>query len=306
MKKIILFIFIISILGCSRRDYVKYEEGYIWGRETHWRGNQFTKPFGEKQLKIAKEGYIYSLAAAVSLQNNSTNALEAFQHMLFLPDRLKLVESYKDSISGFEVQLFELYSKDNPLNLEELIISFVGSNDWKDWIYTNFGGDKRQYKLARTYVENIAFRNKYKDIDIVVTGYSLGGGLAIHVTRNEETSKYIKKTWAFNPSPKTNSDNMIDDRIWVAGADKEVLKFVRKNKNVSETQTSLDFYLVKSSIIYDHFRWTLAIDLLHVADRAFYEDAIKQGKDPNMIKTEPQEIIENSYFAASKKIKSQL
>lgn len=37
---------------------------------------------------------------------------------------------------------------------------------------------------------------------LVVTGHSLGGALAVHVTKSPETGDLVSEAWAFSPSPK--------------------------------------------------------------------------------------------------------
>lgn len=290
-----------SIAACSS-NYTKYETGDFWCNERYLKVEN--KPFGFKHLEVAKRGYIYSLASSLVLQKENN---EGFSHSYKAPARLVLVEKLDRHYSGFEASTFKLYSPDDLTNLKEIIIAFTGSNDSADWITTNLFFSQSQYRLARQYVISIAQRFPGKRL--VVTGTSLGGGLAVHVTKHKDTSSLVSETWAFNPSPKNYVNDDIDDRIWLASTNGEALKTMRSpwmrwwpgvsNIGSPESQTAENYYLISSNLAYAHFRWVITRNMLFAADLAVLkEKECKAAAECSSVLTEPLEILKKSHFEA--------
>jgi hypothetical protein len=291
-------IIFLTFSGCSQRvcqnPKASYNEsGKIWTSEPYLRKRD--KPFDLTHLTVATKGYIYALAGTLALQKN-TNTND--NHFFIAPKRLKLIDSPPRDSSGFEVKTFELYPKDTRIKeIKEIIIAFTGSNDSKDWFLTNLLFSHKQFTLAKKYVKKIHL--KYPNKPIVVTGYSLGAALAIHVTKHNETSSLISEAWAFNPSPKTYVHGKEDKRIWVASTKSEMLKGIRKwylnflpgiaKIGAPKNQTATNYYLVKSNPIHSHFRWVLTREMLHVAD--FHIHKTTQSEN-----TEPLNILKASRF----------
>ena len=290
---------ILLLLGaCST---VPYEKGAIWCNEAlkYEPGIHFDRP----HLEVARRGYLYALAAAYVLQNNSD---EDSDHWFALPPRVKEVDRPQRHSSGFEVGTFEVRSRpgDNE-PVEEVIVAFTGSNDSADWLFANLFFSRSQYDLARSYVEITAKR--YPGKRIVVTGFSLGGALAGHVTKNPKTGPLISEAWLFNPSPKLYANDSYDKRIWVAALRGEVLHVIRSRPfellwpginriGAPWYQNAQDFYLISAFPIYGHYRWALARNILFVADYAHLQD--RPGPvDPQRAR-EPRQILEASKFKA--------
>ncbi|MNM98664.1 hypothetical protein D3C81_1112000 [compost metagenome] len=135
---------------------------------------------------------------------------------------------------------------------------------------------------------------------LVVTGISLGGALAVHVTKNPATSALISETWAINSSPRTYADSERDKRIWSVASDKEALTWSRKPGfhpyagwgliKGDPDHSAQDFNLIDSNLFYAHYRWGIARQMLFVADYKLS----KRGSVNEW--TEPLAILHNSKF----------
>ena len=134
---------------------------------------------------------------------------------------------------------------------------------------------------------------------------SLGGALAVHVTKNDETPAVVNEAWAVNPSPKIYADGNINDKIWLAAHRGEALSIFRTAPfrilpgvsfiGSTDEHTVDDFYLIKTNQIYGHFRWVLPIQMLHVADFALLKDGGNASGT-----TEPFEILKRTNFKGAK------
>ncbi|MBK9218756.1 MAG: DUF2974 domain-containing protein [Uliginosibacterium sp.] len=258
------------------------------------------RPFDAQHLKIAKRGYLYALAAALALQKDDP---EGRAHYFTPPPRMLEVDRPHRDASGFEAVSFEIHALDGEQSLQEVVVAFTGSNDDADWKDANFGSDRRQYRLARKYLKTIALRPQYRGVRVVATGFSLGGALAVHVTKHHETSAFVAETWAFNPSPKTWVSGKPDRRIWLAAVQDEALHFARSKflaalvPGVSpigapHSQTAEGFYLLEANPVYRHFRWVLTRNILYAADLAL------MAEQPISTTTEPLDILQASHFAS--------
>ena len=209
----------------------------------------------------------------------------------------------QDAASGFEASSFEVTDPVNPKHLREIVIAFAGSNDDSDW-RTNFYFDKTQYGQAIAYVQRISAL--YPGVPIAITGYSLGGALAVHVTKNTATAHLIYAAWVFNPSPKTWADSSINPKIWQAATSDDILKIARlqifhflpgvANVGAPINQRAENYYLIESNPVHAHFRWALARNILHSADLALWKQSIDKTAT-----TEALEILQRSRFKACPK-----
>lgn len=259
------------------------------------------RPFDARHLKVAQRGYLYAMAAALALQKNNA---EGRAYHFATPARLREVDRPRRDRSGFEVSSFELLDAPGG-QVKELVIAFSGSNDDADWDYTNFGDDTRQYTLARRYLQKMAMRPEYRTVRLVVTGFSLGGALAVHVTKHAETRRLVAETWAFNPSPKTWVGNQTDRRIWLAATASDGLAPLRQIGTsllpgvgligAPASQRAENFYLLEANPVISHYRWVLTRNLLHVADLA---QRIEQASDAP---TEALGILQASSFRSCQK-----
>ncbi len=295
----ILLVSVLTLGGCTSIDYPKYECGKIWGAERVVKDGDFHP----KYLTASKRGYIYALAGALILQKDNKEGREHY----FAPlDRLHGIDGLyvNDKATGFEATTFELFEDNKSQVPHEVVIAFAGSNDPKDWIQNFSPLSATQYQQAVDYVKRVKAISRYASIPLTVTGYSLGGALAVHVTKNPKTSGDVNEAWAFNPSPKIYSDGNSDEKIWLAAHRGEVLSITRTAPfrilpgvsfiGATDEHTVDDFYLIKTNQIYGHYRWVLPIQMLHVADFALLKDGGSVSGT-----TEPFEILKRTKFAGA-------
>lgn len=111
--------------------------------------------------------------------------------------------TFEDPVSGLAYDFYEKRSSN------EVVIAFRGTDGWKDW-YSNIptlvpfysgivGLIKNQYPLASKIYKNYLSNYPKKKI-IALTGHSLGGGLALHISFD-----YGVKAVTFDTSPNTNN-----------------------------------------------------------------------------------------------------
>lgn len=293
----------LTLGGCASVDYPKYECGKIWGAERVVKDGDFHP----KYLTASKRGYIYALAGALILQKDNK---ESNEHHFASLDRLRWVDDLyvRDKATGFEVITFELFEDNKSQLPSEIVIAFSGSNDTKDWIQNLSPLSTKQYQQAVDYVKNVKSISRYASIPLKVTGYSLGGALAVHVTKNPETSNFVKEAWAFNPSPKIYADGNTNNKIWLAAHRGEALSILRTTPfrilpgvsgiGATDEHTVDDYYLIKTNFIYGHYRWVLPIQMLHVADFA-----LMKNEESAAVTTEPLEILKRANFAGAKPCK---
>ena len=252
----------------------------------------------KKILALSKEGYVYALAATLTLQKNNTDEQFNFKTPYYLK---KIDELSEEKFNGFAADSFTYR---NPITgNNELIIAFRGSDQFfMDYLFQNFGVYQVQNKSAREYIKYaVKFRDEHRSNfgpKVVVVGNSLGGALAAHVTNHKDTAADITDAWAFNPSPRTGILPPLggNPKIRLLSTKSEVLNFSeRKHIGAQEKNEYTDYDLIKSSSIYNHYRWVLAREILWYADFAFYLESDKRA-----ITTPPLEIIKSQKIMLAK------
>lgn len=293
-----LFALLISsqalLFGCSvlPTNWGK-EEGLAWCNERYLDlvdeyQNQ-PKPGSslEKKLRLSSQGYIYSMAAVLTLQDETKDSTYNFKQ----PKSLQHLKQYDvKKASGFEASTFLHTDKSGtPI---EVIISYAGSNQIRDYLLHNISPIPNQYGSARDYVKMIHNAPEAKGLKIITTGYSLGGGLAAHVKKHEETAHLVDQAWTFNPSPRIGwgVSSKQDDDIYLLATSQEVLGIFKRTKiGAKKEHRSESFNLIDSSSIYSHYRWVLARQVLQYADLKEYIDSGRTSQS-----TEPLDIIKTS------------
>ncbi|SDB53834.1 Protein of unknown function [Pseudomonas sp. NFACC23-1] len=239
-----------------------------------------------KKLRLSKDGYIYALAATLTLEKDNSEKQYNFGPIKNLT---KIPSLSVDKLNGFQAETFTF---PDPRGKKQLIIAFRGSDQFLiDYLGQNFGFWQIQNSSAREYVLNaMHYRDTHKDEfsdKVVVTGNSLGGALAAHVTNTKYTEKFITEAWLFNPSPRpgVSPPQGGNPKIRLLSTRSEILNISSRSQiGVQERNKYTDFDLIESSSFYNHYRWVLAREILWYADLAQYFD---QKKHPSFIATEP-------------------
>jgi dienelactone hydrolase len=243
-----------------------------------------------KKWRLARDGYIYAVAATLTLQREDKGSQFNFQQ----PSVLKSVDSLtEDKFNGFQAETF-IYDHDGK---KEAVIAFRGSDQFIiDYLFQNFAIWQVQNPSARDYVKRVASDPAVKGMDIVVVGNSLGGGLAAHVAYHPETRKFIKSAWVFNPSPRTGvaKPQREDPRMHMLATTQEILGVSERRKiGAFHENRSEEFDLVSSSSIYSHYRWVLARQVLWYADLSYFVESGRKSSS-----TPPLEILKTQKIDA--------
>lgn len=168
-------------------------------------------------------------------------------------------------------------------------MTFKGTNDARDWFLHNLSPAPEQYKMARAYVKRI-YSSQIPRSRIVVTGFSLGGGLASHIIQHPETSHMVQEAWLFNPSPRDGVNTKQNKQVWFAATRGEILGWLRWNYVGSPpSNRGTDFDLIHSSNIYAHSRFVLARQMLHFAD---LQEHLQSGRRTST--TTPLQVLQGS------------
>lgn len=215
-----------------------------------------------------------------------------------MPSSIK--EIYSDNkLSGLQAKTFIVYDKvtNSP---KELVIAFAGTNQFRDWL-TNAQVSDKQFKQALDYYNKSVQREEVGDPKklnkIVVTGYSLGGALAVSVGKNKNVVEKISEVWVFNPSPKSHTDYKKESNFWFGSARNDILKKVRTSEymNLFESDHIYDDqFLIDSNAVYAHSRWVVARNMLWTADFSYITGESEEYDNP------AYEIIQLSEFKSCK------
>ncbi len=279
-SRVLVGALLMLLTGCA-------ETGHrIWCAERYLPNLEKKPVMDNGHLRFAKHGYPYAVAASVVLERADDDTNYNFA----LPGRFSKILSREGSF-GFEATAFDVKGRTES-NGDEVVVAFTGSNDWVDWFFTNFLWFRAQYNQARVFVKEIAVLRPEKRL--VVTGHSLGGALAVHVTKSPETGDLVSEAWAFSPSPKIWASSDPNPKIYLGAARGEILSSLRSHffnfvPGISDIgalkdQSAEKFDLIRTTSIYGHYRWVVTRNMLHVADYA----TLRNGDVPN---SEPLEIL---------------
>lgn len=291
MNKLIFLICGVLITMSPTLSFAKVSKK-VWCKDRYL--NQVEQKYGTiytpTEEIVAEKGYIYSTLGAIALQkDNKPNA----DYTFVLPNNVEQIDhisaenSEPAKKSGFEARTF-IIKDEISKRPKELVIAFTGSNQLiKDWIMTDFGWSEKQYEDAKNYVKAMRLKaniDTTNPLKVVVTGYSLGGALAGHVTKDPETTHYIHEAWLFNPSFRLKIANYDrDPRFWLGTTRKDMLKLFSSKKFLNifpDNQRFTDAFLISSGRVYAHFRWTFTRNMLWAADLKFFKDGYSDDKNP--------------------------
>lgn len=276
MKALALMV-IAMLSGCASIAPTNWgvEEGKVWCNSRYLDmvkeldSPAFTAPgYDEKHqvtlYDVSVNGYPYALAAALALQEGDDGGHTYVGEPLLRRYGKPLEQGPQPA--GFYAVTF-IRDTDDP-SRPEIVVAFSGTNDSRDWFRHNLSFSPEQFAPARAYVKQAAAAFPQRS-RLVVAGYSLGGGLAAHVTLHDETRALVQEAWLLNPSPRDGVDTEPDPRIWMAAVSGEILNVIRFGAgSAPRHQRSKRFRLIRSSSIHRHFRWVLTQQMLHIADLA--------------------------------------
>ncbi|MEW8437699.1 MAG: hypothetical protein AB2689_06035 [Candidatus Thiodiazotropha taylori] len=282
------------------------EKGLIWCNTPFLRKRPKLDTMLGKGFDIANEGYIPALAGALVLQDIES-LKEGYLPLHYFPKPKRLVRldnaCVNNGKNGFQARVYELRREDSFDEIEAVIIAFSGTNDFDDWKSNLFGiYGQKHYKAARDYL--IKYANIYRrdGVKVIVTGYSLGGGLVVHVMNHEETESLVDEGWAFNASPHTYlgfKKLPLNSKLYSAYHENEILSVARwllsplynySRIPSTDIKTFDNVNLIDANPFYGHSRWVLARQFLHIADAAKYLEGTAEQNEL----TEPMKILDKS------------
>ena len=269
MKTITIYALLLVLTGCSSLSISSKPHPESHGNTnkylscdlSHYQhGHDNNGPaYGPLYTKIAKESWPYALM--------SSNAYE--DSPLFYINDWYLKERY-ESGKGLSADIYE--RRDGNKNVTKIAIAFRGTEFFSitDWLFGNFNIFwEGQYAEARKLVDTLRNNKKYKNLPIVATGHSLGGGLALHI------SLYYSNidAFVFNTSPRVfapiSRSKIPNNRRVIISEDKEVLSTIISDYP-SLNRTDIDanyneFDFLNDNFIAEHGMYYLARGLLVVA-----------------------------------------
>lgn len=232
-------------------------------------GRDHPSGWADQIRTTGEEAYIYAQLSA--------NAYEA-DSAYTLPDTIKAVRhdgvcTDPDNI-GFACLVHE--RREGP-KIVEVIIAFRGTEDGRDW-WTGNIFPKQLPKSLDTYD---AVKALYPNIPISVTGHSLGGGLATHVTlRRKNVDGYF-----FNTSPRFSRG-----KKWVKNRRVSIVEYGEPLKAArlfgrEPTQTYTSVGCTSGGLLTQHSMRRLA-DCLTLAAAWGNDDALKSAQENELDVTE--------------------
>ena len=179
--------------------------------------NQFTfaKDKNISELKLTAE-LVWKYAI---MSNNAYKIDEKSQVQIPGWKRIKRFEDMSDT--GFSADLYE-----STISPKRVVIAFRGTDELKDFKTNLSLGERRQYDRAERLYKRI--KKEYgNDVKIDVTGHSLGGGLAMHISLlYKNVDSYV-----FNSSPRVFDGGKYDkngNRFISISESGEILSLIRK------------------------------------------------------------------------------
>lgn len=209
MRYFLLAIFFVVISACSSTSTTKEQ----------LTGCDHPSGWCKEIRDTAQESFIFAQMAA-----NTYGDSPQFK----LPLEYSLIKMQDNDSIGFAYSIYE-NKKENTV-----IISFRGTEGFKDWWYGNLLAS--QNKSGLNLFDDIK-KSYSNDTKFLVTGHSLGGGIALEVSlKRENVDAYV-----FNTSPRFSADgyNIENKRVSIVEHG-EVLKALRApSKEASQTYTSI-------------------------------------------------------------------
>lgn len=195
--------------------------------------------------QTAVDSYLYAQIASNTYE-------EGFYFAL--PENVVLKELHQNDGIGFAYSVYEVATDGA---LPEVILSFRGTENFKDWWYGNIRNSQNMAG-ERVYAE---IKNKYHNSKVVLTGHSLGGAIAQNIAvKNKGVEAFV-----FNTSPHHSTRGDGDgNRIESIVEHGEVLKIFRLPAPESK-QTYTSIGCSSGGPISQHAQNRLALCLTQIA-----------------------------------------
>lgn len=274
MKNGILLVTLIALSGCSslavsdkpHKESRSSKDKYISCDTGFFHRNPNGTRYSVRYQEMAKKSWPFALMSSNSYEGVPLFFIEGW----YLKDRYS-------SGKGFSADIYE--RRDSNKNIIEIAAAFRGTNvlSPSDWVFGNFNIYwEGQYAEARELIKKIRSKRQYKNLPIIATGHSLGGGLSLHV------SLYFNNVdaYVFNTSPRvfapSNSNIIPNNNRYIIGEDGEILNSIISKypaisrRHITDSLDGFDFLKDNLSVV-EHGMYYLARGLLYTA--ASYNDA---------------------------------
>ena len=235
---------------CSNLKYASRDVGH------------YADAYDDTYKQIAINSFMYALMAS-----NSYEEYEGGKPKFHTND-WELIEKKTSTWKGMGAHVYR-----SNLDNKDIVIAFEGTNPLSinDWLFGNLNIFwKGQYSDAEELIDRIA--KQYPDTNIITTGHSLGGGLAIHAALYRGNTK----AYAFNSSPRIfipdDIENINGVDITVISENNDILKFFREKlrafKNIKLTGPYNKFDFLSETALNEHSIYFIARGLTIVAASA--------------------------------------
>ncbi len=204
------------------------------------------RDYDEGYYRTASESWLQAMLAANAYDPAGAGRFK-------LPETVS-ERAFFDPGRGLQAKLYAIGAEQGQPH--KLVIAFRGTTSLYDWLFGNLLNS--QYALADTLVA--AIRQQYPTVELIATGHSLGGGLALHVSMVfDGVSAY-----AFNPSYKVLSPPIPKmNRRVVVGASGDILALQRRFW--FQPEVDVDHPAYNCTHVNQHDITLLSRCLLHVA-----------------------------------------
>ncbi|GAB0157777.1 hypothetical protein CHRYSEOSP005_30600 [Chryseobacterium sp. Alg-005] len=248
LKSVLLLSFLIALCNCSsRRALTECDHPSGWCKEIRdisdksWKYAQLSKNVYNKSFQFNLDKYFEKV------EDFENKEMDFFATL------------YKDKLTGMHVFVFR------------------GTDSFKDFSTGNNPVNQKQNKYGLEIFDQC--RSKYNFNECIVTGHSLGGGIATHISLNRVNAT----AFTFNRSPVFRNKMKIKNSRYTIVENGEILKAARLfGKEPNQLYTSIG--CTKGNPVKQHDMQALAECLTRIA--AFEDNEAKESLILNHISSE--------------------